>query len=217
MPARARTSPVRGSSAATPPSRPASADHGGLLEAGVDRGPDRPRRRAAWRAPARASPGDQLAAGAAAQPLLEHPLEPGLPDRPVRAGTRARRAACRSAGVSWAPSGPRSSPRCPRAARSAPAPAPRRAPCRRASGCVARVGGRLARVSRSPRRSSGEHEPRRPGHVLARHRDLERCRAARRTRACSTTTGTVTASPSHARRARRHRSSCAVAVAAARS
>ena len=59
------------------------AHHGGLLEDGVDRGPER-RRGPCLGACEHAVVRDQLAAGPPAQPLLEDLLEPGLPDGPVR-------------------------------------------------------------------------------------------------------------------------------------
>ena len=145
MPASARTSPLRGSSAATPPSRPASADHGRLLEAGVDRRPHRPGRGRGFARASTRPPGEQLAARAPAQPLLEHLLEaasapPASPrGKPCAYSARARRRSPRRHAAR------RSSPRSPTSGeRARSAPAPRRAPCRQ------RAERRRAPAARSP-------------------------------------------------------------------
>ena len=172
MPARARISPLRGSSAATPPSRPASADHGGLLEAGVDGRLHRLGGARLARARARGSPAISSPPGRPRRRCSNASSSPLCPTGQSARESARVEAPSAPRGSPGPPSGPRSSPRCPRAARSAPAPglAEHLAVAER---IVARFGGRLARLSRSPRRSSGTHEPRRPCHVLARHRDLD--------------------------------------------
>ena len=57
-------------------------------------------------------------------------------------------------------------------------------------------GGRLRRVSALAAAQPREHEQRRPGHLLARHRERAACRAGAPKTRVSTTTGTVTAPPS---------------------
>ena len=155
MPASARISPLRGSSAATPPRRPASADHRGLLEARVDRRPDRPggaRPRARQHPVARhAARRRDARAGAPRRP------PPGRSARRAsRRGSRARRALALLRGVSSRLHAPGDRvARSPRAARCARRRDPRPGPCRRASAASPRPGGALSRVSRSPSRSSG--------------------------------------------------------------
>ena len=173
---RARGSrPLRGSSAAMPPKRPASAGHGGLLDA-------RCRswcatRRAAARGSRRATTppaGDQLATRPPAQPLLEGLLEPVLPDGPVAreaarveggallGGLLGRHAARDRAGDAPERRGAR--------VRRALGPAP----CRRATAARPRRGASLRRVRRSPSRrpgkaSCGRHSTRSVAH---RHEQL---------------------------------------------
>ena len=90
IPASARTSPLRGSSAAIPPRRPASAVTAAFwmrLSIVVRTGGPR----AAGCARARGA-GEQLPAGRAGDLGLERPLEAGRADGRVRSGSRARRA-----------------------------------------------------------------------------------------------------------------------------
>ena len=118
-------------------------------------------RRAAWRAPARALRRRSSPPGRPRRRCSNDLLEPGLPHRPVLAGSRARRGRAAPRRSPGAPSARRSSRRCPRAARCATVAGPSREHLAvAATGCVARLGGRLARVSRSPGPQLGEHEPR---------------------------------------------------------
>ena len=177
-------------------SRPASADHGRLLEAGVDRGPHRLRRRAAARGRARGVPAQQLAAGPAAQALLERLLEAALAHRPVAAGSRARRAPPRSSArlLGLHAPGDRVGDR-PRAARSVRPAGPSASTLPSRDRSVARSGGALSRVRRSPVAQLGEHQPRLASPPARRSTGTSSSPRSLPNTRVSTTTGTAT-SPS---------------------
>ena len=119
--------------------------------------------------------GQQLAARAARAALLEARARARLPHRPVRREA-ARVEGEPLLGRSPAPSGPRSSRRARRAARCARSPAPGRAPCRRATRSVARLGGPAAPLERSPGPSPGKTRRGDQATCSSAHRDL-RCAA----------------------------------------
>ena len=171
MPARARISPLRGSSAATPPSRPASATTAASWRPVSDGRPDR-LGGARLCAREHAVPRNQLAARAPAQPLLERLLEAALADGPVRGeAVRVQRARA-----------PRRSPAAPCAQRSSRRSHQRRGARRRRARARTLPSLRAQRGAQRGHADAaealalaqlGEHEPRRPVHMLARHRDAQ--------------------------------------------
>ena len=115
----------------------------------------------------------ELAAGTPAQPLLEGLLETALAHGPVgRVAARVQRPALLGASPA-APCARRSNRRFPRAARCArrPGPSARTLPsCERR---VARTAGALTPSEALARAQLREHEPGRPVHAIARHRDAQ--------------------------------------------
>ena len=168
-PASARTSPVRGSSAAIPPSRPASAS----TAASCRRLSIVDRTRRAGRALARAStvrPASRVPPGQALHLTLQRALEAGRAHRACRAGSRVRRPRPARHGRRWARRCRRSRRRRPSGeVRASAGPSASTLPSRET--IVAR-GGRLGcgGVSRSPSRQSGERQLGRPGHAVRRPR-----------------------------------------------
>ena len=146
--------------------------HGGLLKAGVDGRPDRlgrprlcSREHAVRPQPAR-RPGARAAAARTPPRARSGPTGQS-------AGKPCAYSAARSSAVSCGSMRPAIESAIPTSGevRASPGPAARTLPSRERS--VARIAGTLTRRRRSPRAQLREHEPRRPVHLLARHRDAQ--------------------------------------------
>ena len=152
---------VRGSSATTPPSRPASAATAARSTHGHDRGADGLRLAAAPRRRGRGPPARSSPPGRPRRRVVERALEPGEADLRVRRDARGAQLL-----AALGPGSGRARRRCP-AATSASVGV-RRAlgargpgPCRRGPGASARAGRRVVRVSSSPSRRPGKRGARR--------------------------------------------------------
>ena len=185
MPASARIRPVRGSSAAIPPKRPASACCAAAwMRRSIELRTPRAGRGAAdaIRLPA----GEQRAARAAGQLRLERALEAGRADGRVRAGSRARKAAPGGPpGWSAAPTEPtmRAAGLPPATTRARAGPETIVWPLRDEDAARAR-GATVRRVSRSPGAQAREDEVRAPSRPCRPTRGRRPTRGSRRRRAC---------------------------------
>ena len=214
MPASARTSPLRGSSAATPPRRPARADHRRLLEAAcrsssAPPGAARGRARARTRLPATSSPPGRprrrcsKASSSPVWPTGQSAREAARVERPSLLARLLRL---------HAPGDRVRDPHERRGARVGAGPSASTLPSRESS--VARTRGR-ARCAREPLALAqlGEHEPRRPT-PLARRRPA-RASSPRRLAEHARVDDRSARSPRRRPRPRGRRPRCAVSVAVA--
>ena len=220
MPARApRISPLRGVERRDRRrSRPASATTAACWSRGVDRRAHALGAGAAARARARACPPRRLAAGAAAQPLLEGLLETALADRPVgREAARVERPALlRPSPAGSSVPAIESAIAHERRACAVGGPLGQHLAVARAAGWP-RPAGALTRASALARRRPGNTSRGRPVHrARPRHGQAQRRRGRRPKIRVSTTTGTVTSLPVGSPRGSPRVDAVTVAVAAAR-